>query len=216
MSSRPPDSDDPRQFWEARYAETPGYRYGTEPNAFLAAQRARVRPGSRWFVPGDGEGRNGVWLATVGAIVTSLDISDAGPAKSRALAAARGVELDARQGDLAAWAPPDGSYDGVASIFCHLPPPLRAAVHATIVRALAPGGLVVIEAFTPKQLEYQPKHNSGGPRSPALLYDAAMLRADFAALEVLSLEEHETRLDEGPLHSGLGFVVSGLFQKPAR
>jgi SAM-dependent methyltransferase len=123
------------------------------------------------------------------------------------------VTIDARQGDLADWEPAAESYDGIASIFCHLPPPLRAAVHAKIVRALAPGGVLVIEAFTPRQLEYQKHHTSGGPRSPELLYDAALLRADFAALEVLSLEEHEAMLDEGPLHRGLGFVVSGVLRK---
>lgn len=207
------NSDD-RDFWNQRYGESDEYRYGTTPNAFLEAQRSRVRKGSRWFVAADGEGRNGVWLASLGAHVETVDLSDAGPVKARALAAARGVTIDARQGDLAAWDPPDGAYDGIASIFCHLPPALRTVVHPKFVRALAPGGLMVLEAFTPRQLEYQPHHNSGGPRSAALLFDAALLRADFAALEEISVEEHEEMLSEGPLHSGLGFVVSAIFRKP--
>lgn len=200
----------PETFWNERYA-SPDFAYGEAPNAFLASQSGLIRPGARWFVPGDGEGRNGVYLATLGARVTSVDLSDVGAQKARALAAARGVSVDAKVGDLSMWAPEAGSFEGVAAIYVHLAPKSRAALHRAIVEALAPGGHVIVEAFTPAQLaEHLP---SGGPKAPELLFTADILRADFTGLSVVSLEEARVILDEGPFHRGPAAVVRGVFRK---
>lgn len=87
--------------WNDRFA-APGHKYGTEPNAFLRRQAAVLAPHAQVLVPGDGEGRNGVWLATQGHQVLALDYAENGLAKARALAAARGVErlYEARWADL--------------------------------------------------------------------------------------------------------------------
>ena len=52
-------------FWNSRFSE-PGYAYGTEPNAFLVSQKHYLLPGLKALAVGDGEGRNGVWLAQQG------------------------------------------------------------------------------------------------------------------------------------------------------
>jgi hypothetical protein len=75
--------------------------------------------------------------------------------------------------------------------------------------SLKAGGLLILEAFTPAQL----RHSSGGPKQVELLYDAAMLREDFAGLEVLELTEQEVELSEGRMHSGAAAVVRGVFRK---
>jgi len=72
--------------WDERYASG-GFQFGEAPNDYLRSQSWRLRPGMHAVVPGDGEGRNGVWLAAQGLAVTSLDWSPVGVAKAEALAA---------------------------------------------------------------------------------------------------------------------------------
>lgn len=189
-------------FWDAKFA-VEHYQYGQNANAFLVAQAARLPTAGHALVPGDGEGRNGVWLARQGLEVVSVDGSAVGLAKARALAEAQGVGLTTIQADLGAWDWPVGQFDVVASIFLHLPVPVRAAAHAGMAAALKPGGLLILEAFRPAQLG----RGSGGPRDVDLLYSASQLAEDFTGLAILSLEETEAELDEGPLHQGLGAVV---------
>ncbi len=198
------------EFWDARYGE-PGYAYGTAPNAFLVGQRAHLRRGMRALAVADGEGRNGVWLAEQGLEVLSVDASQVGLRKARELAATRGVELRTECVDLAHWDWPVATFDVLASIFVHFPPAVRARLHGAMYRALTPGGLLILEAFTPAQLRYQ----SGGPRSVEMLYSAELLRGDLPAGELLLLEETETELDEGPYHRGRAAVVRLLLRRTA-
>lgn len=195
--------------WDARYAEA-GLAFGAEPNAFLASQVTRLRPGSRVLVPGDGDGRNGVWLAEQGLDVETLDLSPVGVAKALEFAAERNVRIRAHVADLATWAWPEGAYDAVVSIFLHLPPELRRDVHAKFALALKPGGFVIIEGFGPAQMTL----SSGGPRRLEMLFTPDMLQADFGPLlTAVSLEEVEAELAEGPRHRGPAALVRGLFRR---
>jgi len=191
--------------WDERFAGE-GYVYGTRPNAWLASMAGRLRAGSRILSLGEGEGRNAVWLAQQGHQVEAVDGSAVGLAKAQRLAAERGVELATRVADLATYRPEPASWDAVVLIFVHLPPSLRAAVHAGAEAALVPGGRLVIEAFTPRQLAF----GSGGPRQPELLYEVSTLRSDFPSVTWEELGEEEIDLDEGPLHRGRAAVVHGL------
>lgn len=191
------------QFWDDRFAE-PGFKYGTQPNAFLREQAAVLAPCSRVLVPGDGEGRNGVWLAQQGHRVLSVDSSAVGLAKAAALASERGVQLQTLQADLTQWQPPSGSADAVALVYVHLRPPMRTQVHRALAGALAPGGWLWVEAFHPDQLPL----SSGGPKELPMLVTLQMLRDDFAGLldEVLGVETR-VLLDEGPGHQGWAAVT---------
>jgi SAM-dependent methyltransferase len=191
-------------FWDSRYAGA-DYAYGEAPNAFLASLNL-AGPG-RALVPGDGEGRNGVYLAERGFAVETLDLSAQGVAKARRLAARRGVKLDARQADATAWDWPVGTYDLVALLYLHLSAPARRALHADALAALKPGGGLILEAFTPTHLDKQRAGARGGPREAALLYAAADLREDFAGAQIELLQETEIDLSEGELHVGLSAVV---------
>lgn len=195
--------------WDERYA-TPEHVYGTAPNAWLAEQGARLPAGSRILSLGEGEGRNGVWLAERGHRVEAVDGSAVGLSKARRLAQARGVSLATTVADLADYRPEAGAYQAVVLIYVHLPPALRATVHARAEAALAPGGALILEAYTPRQLA----HASGGPKDPAMLYEPATLRADFPGLAWEVLREASLDLDEGPLHRGLAAVVRGLGRRP--
>ncbi len=197
-----------RDFWEQRYSE-PGWAYGVEPNAFLVSQAHRFRRGMRALVIGDGEGRNGVWLAQHGLDVLSVDYSEAGLKKARGLAAAKGTRLRTECVDLASWQWPVDQFDLIASIFVHFSPDLRASIHAAMVNALVPGGLIVLEAFNKSQVNF----SSGGPRDPAMLYSAAELRQDFAQGAIAMIEESETHLEEGKYHRGPGAVVRAIVRR---
>lgn len=194
--------------WDERYGSGE-FQFGEAPNEYLRSQAWRLREGTRALVPGDGEGRNGVWLAERGLSVTTLDWSPVGVAKAGALAARRGVALDARVADAAAWDYPAEAFDLVAWIYLHLPPADRARACASCVRALAPGGLLVLECFTPAQ----EGRRSGGPKLRELLWTRADVEREFAALEVLELTEGAARLDEGPRHQGLAEVVRAVLRK---
>ncbi len=200
----------PAAMWDERFAK-PEPVYGEEPNGYLRAQVAqRLQTGMKVLVPGDGYGRNGIWLARQGMQVTTVDVSSVGVERARAAASAAGVKMEILLSDLNAWKWPESEFDAAASIFLHLWPEQRAGIHARMLRALKPGGILILEAFTPGQL----KHTSGGPKQVELLYTADILRGDFAGAEILELAEEEVELNEGRLHSGPGAVVRGVFRKP--
>lgn len=198
--------------WDARYEPAP-YAYGEAANAFLVAQAARLRPGMRALVPGDGEGRNGVWLAQQGLAVDTLDLSAQGVAKARRLAAARGVSVNATQADALAWRWPREAYDVVALIYLHLAADERRFVHGNALAALKPGGLLILEAFRPEQLAARAAGARGGPRDARLLYSVADLSADFAGQDILELAEASAILEEGALHVGASEVVRAIVRR---
>jgi len=193
--------------WNERYA-TPEYIYGTEPNDFLASVAAQI-PRGRVLSIADGEGRNGVFLATLGHDVTSVDASTVGLAKAEQLAATRRVHLTTQVADLADYVIEPGAWTGIVSIFVHLPPPLRQRVHAQVVRGLAPGGLFILEAYSPDQL----RHGSGGPSNPELLPTLGALRAELEGLELIHAVELEREVREGAFHDGLSAVVQVVGRK---
>jgi SAM-dependent methyltransferase len=196
-------------FWDQRFAE-PGFKYGTEPNTFLREQAHHLAPSSRVLVPGDGEGRNGVWLAAQGHQVTSVDGSAVGLEKAQALAASRGVVIRTEVVDLADWQPVVADFAALVLIFTHLPEAIRASAHRHLAQGLQPGGWMILEAFHPEQLA----HNSGGPKDASMLYTPEQLSADFAGLiqPVLSWQGQIT-LAEGPGHQGLAHVTRWVGQR---
>ena len=201
---------DPGQFWDERFAGEE-YYYGTEPNAWLASQAHRFQPGAGILAVADGEGRNGVWLAGQGHAVTAVDASAQALRKAGSLAQARGVTIELVQADLRHWDWPEGGFDGVVSIFAHFTPKLRPQLHGRMLRALKPGGLLLLQAYSPYQRIYQ----TGGPQELDLLYTAYRLQQDFQAAEILLLEEALCELAEGKGHHGTSAVVNLIARRQA-
>jgi SAM-dependent methyltransferase len=158
----------------------------------------------------EGEGRNAVHLAQLGHAVLAQDISPVGLDKARALAASRHVAIETLCCDLADYEPPQASFDLVVAIWMHLPPPLRAETHRRAVAALRPGGHLILEGYTPRQLAF----GTGGPPSEALLIEPEVLRRELAGLGLLVLQERERWIEEGPYHRGQSAVVQALGRKP--
>lgn len=193
--------------WDQRYADSEFF-YGTEPNDFLREAFPHLPRGEALCL-GDGEGRNGVWLAEQGMRVTSVDQSPVGMQKAAVLAARRRVALTTAVADLAVFDLGIARWHAVVSIFCHLPSELRRDVHARVVRGLRPGGVVLLEAYTPAQLG----RGTGGPSDADMLPTLALLRAEFAGLELIVGSERERAVLEGKGHRGASAVVQFVAKK---
>jgi SAM-dependent methyltransferase len=198
-----------KDFWDGRYA-IDDYFYGTAPNAFLASQCHRLQRGCEVLAVADGEGRNGVWLAKQGLAVTAVDFSPVALDKARRLAEREGVDVRHELADLFAWDWGENRWDALVAIFVQfVSPGDRPGFHARMKRALKPGGLLLLQGYRPKQVEY----GTGGPSSAANMYTAEMLREEFADLEILHLAEHDSVIEEGMGHKGLSALVDLVARK---
>ena len=197
----------PQAVWDERYRESEPL-YGLKPNTYLEAQVKRLHSGSKILLPGDGYGRNGIWLAKQGFRVHTVDLSPVGVERARKTAQAAGLRMTIEQADLSSWQWPVNEFDAAAAIFVHLPSAIRCPVHASMLRALKPGGIAIIQSFTPAQLQFP----SGGPKDVDMLCTAELLSEEFAGAEILELEEKTLRLEEGHKHSGMGAVVQAVFR----
>ena len=204
-----PSFSDPAGTWNKRFTE-PGYLFGTEPNAWLREHAPLWQPGQRVLCVADGEGRNSVWLAERGLRVDAFDIAEVGVRKARELAAGRGVQVDFQVADCDGYAWPEQAYDGVAAIFIQFADPaLRGRIFRNVVRSLKPGGVLVLQGYGPKQLEYR----TGGPGILSHLYTPALLREELADLQILELREYEAELGEGAGHKGRSALVGLVARK---
>lgn len=186
---------DAERFWSGRYAAAgDDYLFGTAPNKFLKSQAHRLRPDMKALSVADGEGRNSVWLAEEGLTVTAVEVSPVALHKAQRLAVTRGVAVDFVLSDVLAWAWPEGAFEVIAGIFIQFVAPAeRVLLFQRMKTAIAPGGLILLHGYVPKQLEYR----TGGPPEVENLYTPELLEAAFGDMEILELREHEDVLEEG-------------------
>jgi SAM-dependent methyltransferase len=197
----------PNEFWDIRYSQ-PDYAYGIKPNAYFKYFIDHHLPG-KVLLPGEGEGRNAVYAARKGWKVMAIDQSPEGKRKSEDLAEKNDVSFNYWVGNLLDYPFQADQFDAVALIFLHLPPDIRLHIHKQFINSLAPGGFLLVEAFSKGQLG----RLSGGPQVNELLYDKMLLRQDFQPLEIMELYETEEWLDEGPFHQGQAALVRLMAQK---
>ncbi len=204
-------SDSREAHWERRFGSTDDYLFGTAPNAFLAAEAHRIAPGARVLAVADGEGRNGVFLAGRGAIVHAVDGARAAIAKSKRLAANRGVSLTWEQADLTKWHWPVSAYDVVVAIFVQFVTPTeQPAFFMHLQAALKPGGLLLLEGYRPEQIA----NHTGGPSDPAHLYTETLLRQAFAGMTIEALRSRDAMIEEGTGHAGMSALIDLIAVKP--
>lgn len=189
--------------WEGRF-RVPEYIFGTEPNYFLLACKAMLPRLGKALAVADGEGRNGVWLAEQGLEVLSIDFSPSAQEKAKALAKARGVRVHFEVADVHAWPYPEAEFEVVCDIFTQFSSPAeRARKWAGEKRSLKPGGLLILQGYTPKQLEY----GTGGPKELENLYTRELLENAFSDFEDVRIVQEELELHEGAAHGGMSAVI---------
>lgn len=202
--------DDAQTFWDARFSATE-YIFGTEPNVFLRSQAALFKPGQRVLDIACGEGRNSVWLARQRCRVLGIDISPLALKKAAALAEKEGVELELQRADVRDWAWAPAAFDAVVSIFIQFAAPAeRTRLFEGLKTTLKPGGVLVLQGYTPRQVEYR----TGGPPDVAHMYTREMLEQAFAGLQFLHLREHEDVLAEGTKHVGRSALIDLVARRP--
>jgi 2-polyprenyl-3-methyl-5-hydroxy-6-metoxy-1,4-benzoquinol methylase len=199
---------DATSMWNQRYAGQ-DYLFGRAPNEYLQSKAALLPAKGSALCVADGEGRNSVWLARQGLTVQAFDIADVAVAKARRLAEEAGVAVDFTVADCDQWRWTPESLDVIAAIFIQFAdPPMRERLFANMVRALRPGGMLVLQGYTPRQLEFK----TGGPGQLSHLYTAELIRESFKDLRTLEVIEYEADLHEGSQHAGrsalLGFVAT--------
>ena len=194
--------------WDERYRD-PEYVYGTEPNGYLVSVIDRIQRGAVLCLC-EGEGRNAVYLAEQGCEVTAVDASEVGLNKAQQLAAERGVDIRTIVSDLAHFRIQADAWDAIISVFCHVPPKIRAPLHRQCVAGLRAGGVLVLEAYTPRQID----KGTGGPPRAELTMHLEALERELAGLELLHAVEMDREVLEGKYHTGEGAVVQVLARKP--
>lgn len=190
-----------QRMWEERYSSDE-YIFGKEPNDFLREHITNLPAGPVLCIA-DGEGRNSVFIAQHGHGVTSVDLTEVGPAKTRQLADERGVTVNAITADLEHFDLGNNEWSAVVSIFAHVPERLRVDLHRRIVAALKPGGVLLLEAYTPAQVG----RGTGGPPTPEMTMSLHALRGELAPLDFVYGVELEREVIEGGGHTGVGCVV---------
>lgn len=193
--------------WDEEYS-VDEYVYGELPNDFLLEMTASLKKGKALCLA-EGEGRNAVHLARQGFSATAVDFSRVGLAKADKLAHEAGVSIQTVFADLANYTIEDGVWDSIVSISCHLHQDLRRRIHRDVVAGLKEGGTFLLEAYTPKQLEF----GTGGPPSAEYLMELATLREELDGLEFIHGKELVRDVVEGINHTGKGSVVQVLARK---
>ena len=195
-----------KEFWNQRYAENE-WVYGQGPNNFFKKFIDSNKRGTL-LLPADGEGRNSVYAASKGWEVNAFDYSEVAQKRALEFAESKKVKINFELESIQDFKTKK-KYDVVALIYIHLPEVLRKSFHKEIYESIKPGGFLVFEAFAKEQLGF----DSGGPKDLELLYDAPSLCSDFPFLHLLTCEQIETNLNEGPFHQGKAALLRMIGQR---
>lgn len=199
--------------WDHKYADS-SYFFGTDPNEFLLHSERLIPRSGRVLCLGDGEGRNGVWLARQGHQVHTMDASMTGVAKARRLAEEHAVSVDAQVAELPDWVETgaaQGPWDAIVAIFCHLPPDVWSKVGWALSARLSESGVLIIEAYTPAQIG----RGTGGPPVPELMLSSDLVHHDWPGLD-LHVVEIEREVREGHGHTGKASVLQAIGRPSGR
>jgi 2-polyprenyl-3-methyl-5-hydroxy-6-metoxy-1,4-benzoquinol methylase len=202
---------DATQFWNERF-DKEEFIFGKEPNEYLVEKtKEYLKSKSRVLCIADGEGRNGVWLAKQGMQVVGFDASDIALVKANQFAKDNQVSVEYSFSDTDSFAWDANAYDAVIGIFIQFADSaMRARIFQKTYETLKPGGIFILQGYTPKQLEYK----TGGPSLMEHLYTEELIRDLTKDLNILELISYERELSEGPRHTGMSAILGLVAQKP--
>ena len=187
--------------WNERYSVS-DYVYGKSPNAFFREQLDPLAAGTI-LLPGEGEGRNAVYAASKNWSVEAFDYSQSGFNKAMRLAEEMDVLINYSISSFDDYTYKPSYYNACGLIFCHMPDQARSKFHARVVESLAPGGVLILEAFHSSQLG----KDTGGPQNSEFLFNEEKLSSDFRTLNLTLFEKRVFPLYEGLYHTGEAHVI---------
>ena len=188
-------------FWDERFA-VEEYVYGTEPNTYFKEQIKKLNLG-KLLMPGEGEGRNAVFAATLGWDVIAFDPSVEGKKKAQKLAESKKVHLNYLTSSYEDIQFSENQFDCIGLVFTHMPANKRQEYHRKLMSFLKPGGHIIIEGFSKEQIH----NNTGGPGNIDMLFSEEELQNDFESLAQLSIVKEEIDIEEGRFHKGKASVI---------
>jgi SAM-dependent methyltransferase len=163
--------------WNERYAAQE-LLWGAEPNRFVEEELRDVPPRGRALDLACGEGRNAIWLAKLGWVVTAVDYSEVALERARRLAAGQHVDVEWVQADVTSFAPAAAAFQLVIVAYLQLPEAERRAVLAHAAAALGRGGILFMVGHALLNLT----QGVGGPRQPEVLWEPAEIRQEVTGL----------------------------------
>lgn len=196
-------------FWNERYKSNP-HCFGTEPSPFLEENVHLFDKDWKVFVPGDGYGRNSLWLARQEFEVKMVEHSTVGLELARESAKREKLDIVCEFGDFSEYIPEP--FDAAAVFYVHMDPAGREFFHKNLAQALRPGGIIILEGFTPAQRLNN--RTSGGPQQIEKMFTPEILRANFRDLEISYLEELTIEAREGQQHSGTKDIIRMIAKRP--
>jgi SAM-dependent methyltransferase len=201
---------DATQFWNERFDKAE-FIFGKEPNEYLVESSLKyLKKNDKVLCIADGEGRNGVWLAKQGMQVVGFDASDVALAKAKQFAKDNQVQVDYTFSDTDSFIWHPNAYDAVVAIFIQFADPaMRERIFKETYQALKPGGIFILQGYTPKQLEYK----TGGPSLIEHLYTEEMIRDLAKDFQILDLCCYEKELSEGARHTGMSALLGMIAKK---
>jgi SAM-dependent methyltransferase len=201
--------NNPAETWNKRFSEA-DYIFGTQANTWLTQQASHMPKSGRVLAVADGEGRNSIWLAQQGYQVDAFDIAAVGVEKARKLASNASVNVNFHVASAEEWSWQSEQYDVVVAIFIQFADPeTRAILFANMMKTLKKGGLLLLQGYTPKQLDYK----TGGPPLLSHLYTEDLLRDAFKEMELVDLQAYEDVLQEGTQHAGQSALIGLVARK---
>ena len=199
-----------RNMWDTRF-QVESFVFGEEPNKFLHdVAPIYLKTSQKVLCVADGEGRNSVWLAKQGLQVDAFDFSEVAISKAKSLAIRNNVSVNFTVSDCESWNWNDSQYDAVAAIFIQFASPTeREILFKNMVKALKPGGIIIIQGYTPKQLEYK----TGGPNDINYLYTESLMQDLLGGLGIVEMKSYEAVMSEGPGHNGMSALIGVVAKK---
>ncbi|MDO9554180.1 class I SAM-dependent methyltransferase [Rhodonellum sp.] len=188
-------------FWNEKFKNQPNL-YGDAPNLYFKEKLEETLPG-KIMLPGEGEGRNAIYAASKGWKVTAFDQSAIGKTRAVQRAESLGLQIDFQICDANDFPTTPNEFDMLALIYFHLPPPLSVSIYQKLLKALKPGGTLVIEGFGKDQLNYP----SGGPKDIEMLYAMNELKGVFPGVKWIEEFDGILTLREGEGHLGDGHII---------
>jgi len=186
--------------WDVRYAKAE-LEWGAEPNRFLVQEIEGLEPGRALDIAA-GEGRNAIWVAARGWMVTAVDFSPVAIEKARRLAAERGVDVEWVVADVVDYAPGTEVFDLAVVFYLHLVASEMRKVLGRVAAALRRGGTLLIVGHDRANLT----DGVGGPQDPAILLDAQVVASELEDL-VIEKAERIMRRVEGAEREAIDTLV---------